>query len=83
MILLALIAAVAALSLLALATDRHRDRLRPHNRRWLRPAGWAMVVAALAAAIVGWGPVYGPIGGIGLLMLAAGANLLVLNLTRR
>ncbi len=83
MTLFALLLALAALTLLALATDRHRDRLRPHHHRWVRPAGWALVVAAFAAAIAGWGPVYGPIGGIGLLMLAAGVNLLVLNLTRR
>ncbi|KQN36915.1 hypothetical protein ASG37_04355 [Sphingomonas sp. Leaf407] len=82
MMIVALLAALAGFALLALATHRHGDRL-PGTRQWRRPAGWALIALSVAAAFGAWGPVYGAIGGMGLLMLAAGANLLALNLTRR
>ncbi|KQM41250.1 DUF3325 family protein [Sphingomonas sp. Leaf10] len=82
MILIALLTALAAFALLALASDRHRDRWRGVDRQWRRRGGWALVVATFVAAFAAWGPVYGAIGGTGLLMLGAGASFLVLNLTR-
>ncbi|MEP9402927.1 DUF3325 family protein [Sphingomonas silueang] len=82
MIVIALLAAVIGFALLALATHRHGDRL-PGKRAWRRPAGWALIALSFGAAFAGWGPVYGAIGGMGLLMLGAGVNLLALNLTRR
>ncbi len=82
MIVIALLAALGGFALLALATHRHGDRL-DGGRGWRRPAGWALLILSFAAAFAGWGPVYGAIGGIGLWMLAAGANLLAFNLTRR
>ncbi len=82
MIVIALLAALGGFALLALATHRHGDRM-PGTRAWRRPAGWALLAGSLAAAFAGWGPVYGAIGGLGLMMLAAGVSLLALNLTRR
>ena len=82
MMIVAFFAALAGFALLALATHRHGDRLAgPHQ--WRRPAGWALLALSFAAAFAAWGPVYGAIGGLGLWMLAAGVNLLALNLTRR
>ncbi len=82
MILIALFSALAAFALLALASERHRNRWQGIDRRWRRRGGWALVVATFVAAFATWGPVYGAIGGTGLLMLAAGASFLALNLTR-
>lgn len=82
MILIALLTALAAFALLALASDRHRGRWQGPDLQWRRRGGWALVVATFVAAFAAWGPVYGAIGGTGLLMLAAGASVLALNLTR-
>ncbi len=82
MTIVALFLALGGFALLALATHRHGDRLRG-PREWRRPAGWVLLALSFAAAFAAWGPVYGAIGGMGLWMLAAGANLLLLNLTRR
>lgn len=83
MIFIALLAALGAFALLALASDRHRDRWQGVDPRWRRPAGWVLVVVTFVAGFVAWGPVYGAIGATGLLMLAAGVSFLTLNLTRR
>ncbi len=79
----ALLSALGAFALLALASDRHRNRWRGIDPRWRRPAGWALVVVTFAAGFAAWGPVYGAIGATGLLMFAAGVSMLALNLTRR
>ncbi|MFD1036015.1 DUF3325 family protein [Sphingomonas hankookensis] len=83
MTLVALLSALGAFALLALASDRHRDRWRGLTLRWRRPAGWVLVALTFAAGFAAWGPVYGAIGATGLLMFAAGVSLLTLNLTRR
>lgn len=77
--------ALIALLLFGLATDRHHERrfarrcpARVAGR--MRVAAWAMLLLTLAAAIAGWGPVYGPIAAVGAVMLAAGAVWLALNL---
>jgi hypothetical protein len=82
MILVSLLAALVGFALLALGTHRHGDRLPGTDRRWRRPAGWALLALSYASAFAAWGPVSGPIGGLGLLMLGAGVSLLALNLTR-
>lgn len=82
MIVIALSLALAALALLALSSDRHRDRWQGIDRRWRRRAGWTLVALTFAAAFATWGPVYGAIGGVGLLMFGAGVSFLALNLTR-
>ncbi len=82
MILIALLTALAALALLALASDRHRGRWQAIDPQWRRRGGWALVVTTFVAAFAAWGPIYGAIGGTGLLMLGAGASFLALNLTR-
>ncbi|WP_242115439.1 DUF3325 family protein [Sphingomonas lacusdianchii] len=82
MILLALLLALTAFALLALASDRHRNRWQGIDPRWRRRGGWTLIVATFVAAFAAWGPVYGAIGGTGLLMLGAGASFLALNLTR-
>lgn len=83
MILIALLSSLAAFALLALASDRHRDRWQGIDRHWRRRGGWALVGLTFVAAFAAWGPVYGAIGGTGLLMFGAGASFLALNLTRR
>ena len=83
MIFIALLAGIGAFALLALASDRHRDRWQGIDPRWRRSAGWVLVVVTFVAGFAAWGPVYGAIGATGLLMLAAGVSFLTLNLTRR
>ncbi|MDJ0277102.1 DUF3325 family protein [Sphingomonas sp. 2R-10] len=81
--LVALLSALGAFALLALASDRHRDRWQGADPRWRRLAGWALVIVTFAAGFAAWGPVYGAIGATGLLMFSAGVSFLALNLTRR
>lgn len=83
MIALALLSALAAFALLALASDRHCNRWTGVAITWRRRGGWALVALTIVAAFAAWGPVYGAIGGMGLLMLGAGASFLALNLTQR
>lgn len=83
MIALALLSAFGAFALLALASDRHRDRWTGADIAWRRRGGWALVALTVVAAFAAWGPVYGAIGAMGLLMLGAGVSFLALNLTRR
>ena len=83
MMLFALLSALGALALLALASDRHRDRWQGLAPRWRTGVGWALVVVTYAAGFTAWGPIYGAIGATGLLMLAAGVSVLALNLTRQ
>ncbi|MEH3039292.1 MAG: DUF3325 family protein [Sphingomonas paucimobilis] len=83
MILLALLMALAAFALLALASDRHKQRWDGVDIAWRRRVGWALIALTFVTAFAAWGPVYGAIGGFGLLMLGAGASFLALNLTQR
>jgi len=83
MIVFALLAALGAFTLLALASDRHRTRWDGVEVPWRRRGGWALVALTFATAFGAWGPVYGAIGGFGLLMLGAGVSFLALNLTQR
>lgn len=83
MIALALLAALGAFALLALASERHRNRWDGVDIAWRRRGGWALVALTFATAFVAWGPVYGAIGALGLLMLGAGVSFLGLNLTQR
>ena len=83
MIVLALLTALSAFALLALASDRHRHRWDGIDVAWRRRGGWALVGLTFVTAFAAWGPVYGAIGGFGLLMLGAGASFLALNLTQR
>lgn len=83
MIVLALLTALGAFALLALASDRHRHRWDGIDIAWRRRGGWALVALTFVTAFAAWGPVYGAIGGLGLLMLGAGASVLALNLTQR
>ena len=83
MIVLALLTALGAFVLLALASDRHRNRWDGIDIAWRRRGGWALVALTFVTAFAAWGPVYGVIGGLGLLMLGAGASVLALNLTQR
>ncbi|MDP1028153.1 DUF3325 domain-containing protein [Sphingomonas sp. KR1UV-12] len=85
MTLLALLLAVAALALLALATDehhRHRFGHRPAPRtvRRLRGIAWVLLAASFPAAIAARGWVFGPVVWTGLVMLAAGLVFLALHL---
>lgn len=82
MIVLALLSALGAFALLALASDRHRHRWTGGAIAWRRRGGWALVALTFAAAFAAWGPIYGAIGGFGLLMLGAGVSVLALNLTQ-
>lgn len=85
MTLLATLLALAAFLSLGLATDRHHEprfgrRLSaPEARRW-RFAGWALLAASVAAAIVARGWVFGPVLSAGLVMAGAAASFLWLNL---
>ncbi len=83
MIALALLAALGAFALLALASERHRNRWDGVDITWRRRGGWALVALTFATAFAAWGTVYGAIGGLGLLMLGAGVSFLALNLTQR
>ncbi|WP_294319519.1 DUF3325 family protein [uncultured Sphingomonas sp.] len=83
MIVLALPTALGAFALLALASDRHRHRWSRIDIAWRRRGGWMLVALTFPAAFAAWGPVYGAIGGFGLLMLGAGVSFLALNLTQR
>ncbi|KQM66993.1 MULTISPECIES: DUF3325 family protein [unclassified Sphingomonas] len=83
MIAFALLTALGAFGLLALASDRHRHRWNGVAIPWRRRGGWALVVSTFVAAFAAWGPVYGAIGALGLLMLGAGVSFLALNLTQR
>jgi hypothetical protein len=45
----------------------------------MRAAGWSSLVAALLAAVIGGGWVFGPVRWLGAAMLGAGAAFLLLN----
>lgn len=83
MIALALLSALGAFVLLALASDRHRNRWAGMDIAWRRRGGWMLVGFTVIAAFAAWGPIYGAIGAIGLLMLGAGVSFLAVNLTQR
>ncbi|GGI88952.1 hypothetical protein GCM10007973_26630 [Polymorphobacter multimanifer] len=85
MIWLCLLVVLAALALFGLADPVHHRRRfgafgTPRRARWMRALGWVAVLVALPLAIAARGPVFGPVFWIGLLMLAAGAVWLALNL---
>lgn len=85
MIACTLLAATAAFALFGLATERHHaPRLARHrvplDAARMRVGAWAMVALAFLCGWVAWGPVYGPIAAIGMLMLGAGVSFLALNL---
>lgn len=82
---LATLCAVAAFLALGLATDRHHEsrfarRLPAEDARRWRMVGWALLLAAFAAAIVARGWVLGPVLWAGLAMAGAAASFLWLNL---
>ncbi len=83
MIALALLAALGAFALLALASERHRNRWDGVDIAWRRRGGWALIALTFTTAFAAWGPVYGAIGALGFLMLGAGVSFLALNLTQR
>ncbi len=85
MIACTLLAALVAFALFGLATDRHHEqrfarRCPARTATAMRCGGWAMILVTFVCAIAGWGPVYGPIAAVGVMMLAAGAACLSLNL---
>lgn len=83
MTVLALLTALGAFALLALASDRHRNRWNGLDLAWRRRGGWALVALTFVLGFSAWGPVYGAIGATGLLMLGAGVSVLAFNLTQR
>lgn len=84
-LLASLFVSLGAFMLFGLATDRHHERRfarrcpkRAGSR--MRIAAWSLIAVAFALGICAWGPVYGPIGTMGLVMLSAGVSFLGLNL---
>jgi len=82
---LAALAAIAAFALFALSTDPHAltrlgARPSPPTRRLRRGLAWALLVLAFVFAVAGAGWVFGPVLWFGLVMFAAGATFLALNL---
>lgn len=85
MTILSLLLALASFALLGIATDGHYQRRFGHRlpatrRQRLRMAAWLALAASTAPAIAAAGWIFGPVIWSGLVMLAAGAVFLVLNL---
>lgn len=84
---LALLLACASIAAFGLATDAHHQRvtgrrLTPPVRRSGRAAAWLMLALSAVAAIAARGWAFGLVWWCGVVMLAAGAVFLLLNLTR-
>lgn len=85
MSLLSLLCAMAAFAVLGLATDEHHlrqfgTRASPLRKRRLRVIAWVALALSFPPAIFARGWVFGPVLWSGLVMLAAGAVFLFLNL---
>jgi hypothetical protein len=85
MTLTALVLALAAFALFGLSTDAHHrrwfgGRVTAIGRKLFRIGAWTALVLAFAASIGARGWVFGPVLWFAVVMLAAGATFLFLNL---
>lgn len=79
---------IAAWCLLSLGLEKHHRQLfarafDPRRGRWLRAAGWLLLVLDFALFVAGWGWSQGPVFWCAALMLSALAWTLLMTLAPR